>query len=173
MIFKNKRGFTLIELIIVIAIVSLIATATVAVLNPFGQFQKARDAKVKSDLAQVQKALEVYYQDNGRYPPNASQCTYHIQGNNGDGNDCIDWGRSWQPYINAMPSDSTVNHRYLYFVTSNGQAYYLYANLGKGAADPQSCNNGSACNSLSGNGISGTACGATCNFGVSSPNVNP
>jgi type II secretion system protein G len=170
----NKRnGFTLLELIIVAAIIALIATATIAVLNPFGQFQKARDTRVKSDLSQVQKALESYYQDNNSYPLRATQCTYVISGNNGDGNDCIEWGRSWQPYMNVIPQDPTTANRYVYYVSSNRQSYYIYANLGRGAADPNSCNSGAACTSLSANGIASNACGGTCNFGVTSPNVTP
>jgi general secretion pathway protein G len=169
----NNKGFTLLELIIVAAIIALIATATLAVLNPFGQFQKARDTRVKSDLSQVQKALESYYQDNNRYPAVATSCTYRILGNNGDGNDCIEWGRPWQPYMNVVPQDPTTANRYVYFVSSNGQSYYIYANLSKGATDPASCNSGAACTSLGGNGISSTACGGTCNFGVTSPNVSP
>lgn len=170
---KNfKKGFTLIELIIVIAIVALISTATLAVLNPFGQFNKARDAKMKSDLSQIQKALEAYYQDNGRYPPNASSCTYGISGNNNDGNDCIEWGKSWQPYMNVLPADVIKGHRYVYYSSFNGQSYYLYANLNN-SKDPQACNYGAACLSLSANGIPSNACGATCNFGVTSPNVRP
>lgn len=170
---RNNKGFTLLELIIVAAIIALIATATIAVLNPFGQFQKARDTRVKSDLSQVQKALESYYQDNNRYPAVATSCTYRILGNNGDGNDCIEWGRPWQPYMNVVPQDPTTANRYVYYSSSNGQSYYIYANLSKGATDPSSCNSGAACTSLGGNGISSTACGGTCNFGVTSPNVSP
>jgi len=164
---NNSRGFTLIELIVVIGIIALVATATIAVLNPFGQFQKARDARIKSDLSQLQKALETYYQDKGGYPSSTSE--YKIL----DGTTTINWGSSWQPYMNVVPSDPTAINKYIYYVTSDRQAYYIYANLNKGAADPQACNGGNACISLSANGIPETACGATCNFGVSSPNVSP
>lgn len=170
---NRDNGFTLLELIIVAAIIALIATATIAVLNPFGQFNKAKDTRVKSDLSQVQKALESYYQDNNRYPANATQCTYGISGNNGDGNDCIEWGRSWQPYMNVIPQDPTTSNRYVYYVSLNRQSYYIYANLLRGAVDSSSCNSGAACTSLSANGISSGACGGTCNFGVTSPNVSP
>lgn len=163
---KSSFGFTLIELIIVTAIVALIATASMAVLNPFSQFQKARDARVKSDLTQVQKALESYYQDKGSYP--LSTPGYNIL----SGVTTISWGSSWQPYMNSLPKDPTSGHTYVYY-SPNGQSYYIYANLGRGAADLNSCNNGNACASLSGNGISSAACGGICNFGVSSPDVSP
>lgn len=165
---KSGAGFTLIELIIVTAIIALIATASIAVLNPFSQFQKARDSRIKSDLSQIQKALETYYEDNGKYSANASSCAYGISGNNSDGNDCIEWGKSWQPYMNIVPQDSTSSHTYVYY-SPNGQTYYLYANLGRGAADPQVCNDGNVCINVP----SGASCGGSCNFGVSSPNVSP
>lgn len=162
---NKSKGFTLIELIIVAAIIALVATATMAVLNPFTQFQKARDARIKSDLAQIQKSLESYYQDKGGYP--SSTAAYKIL----DGV-TINWGSSWQPYMNVLPKDATSGHTYVYY-SLGGQSYYIYANLNRGAADLQACNKGAACTSLSGNGISSVACGGTCNFGVSSPNVSP
>lgn len=171
-LFKLNKGFTLIELIIVIAIVSLLATASLAVLDPFGQFNKARDARIKSDLSQLQKAVEGYYADTGKYPPNSTQCFYEIKGDNKDGNDCIEWGKSWQPYMNVVPTDPSSGHRYVYYAASDGQSYYIYASLNRGT-DPQACNNGAACSSLATFGISNTACGGTCNFGVSSPNKQP
>lgn len=171
--FYKTNGFTLIEMILVVGIIAIMATMLLTVLNPFNQFAKAADARRKSDLSQIQKALESYYADNGRYPPNAVSCKYSIQGNNGDANDCIEWGSSWQPYMNIVPEDPTTGHTYIYYVDPNGQYYYLYANLSRGTLDPQVCSNG-ACVSPSGSGIiMQTACGAACNFGLSSPNVSP
>lgn len=163
---NKTNGFTLIELIVVTAIIALIATAAIVTLNPFSQFQKARDSRIKSDLSQIQKALEAYYQDKGSYPNSGSYKMLNSSGTT------IDWGSSWQPYMNVLPKDPTLGNTYVYY-SSGGQIYYIYANLGRGAADPQACNSGNACTSLSGNGIPATACGGTCNFGVSSPNVSP
>jgi prepilin-type N-terminal cleavage/methylation domain-containing protein len=62
----QKRGFTLIELLVVVAIVGLLATvATIAIS---GASKKARDTKRKADLSAIQKALDLYYQENGSYP---------------------------------------------------------------------------------------------------------
>lgn len=154
---KNKisRGFTLVELITVIGILGILSVALLTVLNPLEQFKKANDSKRKSDLSQIQKALETYYQDNNRYPAS------------------ILWGESWSPYMNVAPEDPKPNYTYVYWTSADGQTYYIYASLERGSKDPQACNSGNACTSLSGNGISPTACGATCNYGVSTPNVSP
>lgn len=163
---KANFGFTLIELIVVVGIVSIMASAVMAVLDPFQQVLKARDARVKSDLAQIQKTLESYYQDNGSYPISCGDYTIGTPS-------CIPWGSAWTPYMNIVPKDPTSAHNYLYY-RPDGQTYYLYANLGRGGKDPQACNTaGSACSSLLGYGIPATTCGGTCNFGVSSPNTTP
>lgn len=149
-------GFTLIELLVAIAIIGILAGSVFFVLNPAAQFQKAQDAKRKSDLAQIQKGLELYYQDNGSYP---AAVNYGIEG--------IQWGSSWQPYMGTLPKDpSSPLKEYAY--NSDGQTYYLYASLDRGA-DPQACNSGSACASITN---ASEACGGTCNIGVSSPNVS-
>lgn len=163
---RNFKGFTLIELIVVIAIISVLALTAIAALNPFAQFQKGNDARIKSDLAQVQKGLETYYQDKGRYP--TKSVDYKIVDPNLG---TISWGGTWQPYMNIVPKDPTSTHNYIYNVSADGQTYYLYANLLRGVKDPQSCSGGTACPNVP----SGVTCGSgsACNFGVTSPNVTP
>lgn len=64
--FKLKEGFTLIELLIVIAIIGILSAILMA--NLVGVRQRARDAQRKSDLRQIQSALELYRADVGSYP---------------------------------------------------------------------------------------------------------
>jgi prepilin-type N-terminal cleavage/methylation domain-containing protein len=64
--YKNKKGFTLIELLVVVAIISLLSSIVMASLN--NARSKARDVKRKSDLKQIQIALELYYDKYGSYP---------------------------------------------------------------------------------------------------------
>lgn len=63
---KNYKGFTLVELLVTIAIIGLLATIAFVSLNRARV--KARDAKRLSDLRQLQSALELYFSDNGKYP---------------------------------------------------------------------------------------------------------
>jgi type II secretory pathway pseudopilin PulG len=55
---------------------SILAMIAMATLDPISQFQKSSDARKKSDLSQIQKALEVYYEDAGRYPANPDTGEY-------------------------------------------------------------------------------------------------
>jgi uncharacterized protein (TIGR02145 family)/prepilin-type N-terminal cleavage/methylation domain-containing protein len=64
---KNKSAFTLIELLVVIAIIGILTALAVVSLQNLRR--SARDAKRLSDVKQIQIALELYYQDNGIYPP--------------------------------------------------------------------------------------------------------
>jgi prepilin-type N-terminal cleavage/methylation domain-containing protein len=61
-----KKGFTLIELIVVMAIIALLLL--VGGTSYSSSLKRARDARRKSDLKQIQIALELYKSQNGSYP---------------------------------------------------------------------------------------------------------
>jgi type II secretion system protein G len=63
---KSQKGFTLIELLVVIAIIGILSSVVLASLN--SARSKARDAKRMSDINQMIKAIEMYYNDYGYYP---------------------------------------------------------------------------------------------------------
>lgn len=69
---KNSAGFTLIELLIVIVIIGILAALLMA--NFIGVRQRARDGQRKSDLRQIQAALEMYRADQGSYPTSVPNC---------------------------------------------------------------------------------------------------
>lgn len=161
-------GFTLVEVLITIAILAVIATVTLIGINPLAQLSKSQDAKRKSDLNQIQKALELYYQDNGKYPNMTTTNPRKIK----VGVSIINWGSAWLPYMAQLPKDPNANKNYVYFVDPTNQMYWLYANLDRGGNDPGACNNGAACPSATTNSVA-TTCGGTCNYGVSSSNTTP
>jgi prepilin-type N-terminal cleavage/methylation domain-containing protein len=62
----KKEGFTLIEMLIVVAIIGLLSSV---VLVGLGDVRKeARDARRLADIRQMQNALELYYSDKQNYP---------------------------------------------------------------------------------------------------------
>lgn len=64
----QNSAFTLVELLIVIALIGVLATALVATLNPIEQINKARDSRYKNDAAEVLAAIERYYATQQFYP---------------------------------------------------------------------------------------------------------
>ena len=166
------KGFTLVELLIVIGVLGVLAATLIMTVNPIEQIKKSSDSTRKSDLAQIKRALDLYYDDNGRYP--ASSADFKIT----NGASSVAWGSAWQPYMNKLPKDPSSKNSYLYYSppAAQGQSYYIYANLERGSKDPQACNAGSVCESISSGGAGfpvANSCGGTCNYGISSANVTP
>lgn len=168
------KGFTLIEIIIITGVIGVLVIAAVVLFDPITKSEKANDSRRKSDLAQIQKVLQQYYKDFGKFPPNPGNCLQdaikckivRLDGRT------VEWGESFNPYIKILPKDPSKNKTYIYYVKTDRQSYYMYANLDRGQ-DSKACNSGLACSSLDLNGLSPTACGGICNYGVSSGNVTP
>ena len=157
---RSGAGFTLIELLLVIAVVSILMLTVMFAINPFEQLKKANDSRRKSDLSETQKALELYYQDNGSYPT----------ATNGN----IDWGPNASAYIASTPKDpKSPSMNYVYVSTDGDQAYVIYASLERGDKDPQACSAANPCHMVD-VGVNTESCGGLgCNFGVASPNTKP
>ncbi len=64
--YKLKKGFTLIELMVVIAIIGVLASIIVAGLS--NAKASGRDARRISDIKNIQISLALYYNDNNKYP---------------------------------------------------------------------------------------------------------
>lgn len=66
----ERKGFTLIEILIVVAIIAILASIVLVGLGPTQQ--SGRDARRVSDLHETQNALELYYSKCGYYPGTAT-----------------------------------------------------------------------------------------------------
>jgi prepilin-type N-terminal cleavage/methylation domain-containing protein len=121
-----KRGFTLVELLIVIAILSILST--IGVTNFQSARIKARDVGRKSDLQVISKSLEAYVNDHRIYP---------LSDNNGkiickSGNTICNWGTEFSDttgtiYSATLPADQS---GFSYWYSSPDGSYYtLYAHL--------------------------------------------
>ena len=64
----TAKGFTLVELLIVIALLGIIATIVIAAINPIEQANRSRDAGMKADASQLTSALQRYYTGQNNYP---------------------------------------------------------------------------------------------------------
>ena len=62
---NNKKGFTLVELLVVIAILAILATVTV--VGYLGFTQRAKESNAKSELTQVRNVINAYTLEDGSY----------------------------------------------------------------------------------------------------------
>jgi len=76
---KNREGFTLIEILIVIGIISILAAIVIVAINPARQFFQARNAQRRSDVNTILNAVYQYAIDNnGSLPasvPTSADCS--------------------------------------------------------------------------------------------------
>jgi general secretion pathway protein G len=63
---KSGTGFTLIELIVVLTIISLLLT--IAAPHYFQSVQRSKESALKQNLATLRDAIDKFYSDQGKYP---------------------------------------------------------------------------------------------------------
>lgn len=148
---KPRSGFTLIELVIVMAILAILLI--ISMMGWRRQMEKARDAQRKEDLQRISIAFEEYFSDFGCYPPET------ILNNCG--------GAELAPYLDKIPCDPVTREPYQYIVDEDNPACYeSYKILAMMANEDDPGIAGLGCNSPIGCGYDGAY-----NFGVSSKNV--
>ncbi len=117
-----KKGFTLIEILIVVAIIGILASIVLVGLGSFRA--RGRDARRIADLRETQNALELYYTKNQKYPD-------------------LGGGDSWTSLTNSLVGAgigiSSISNDplypdkfYRYGVVADGQNYVLAATLEDG-----------------------------------------
>lgn len=71
MVITSKKGFTLIEVLLVIGLLAILASITIVAINPSRQFAKARDSQRVSDVYSILSAIHQYSLDNEEAFPEA------------------------------------------------------------------------------------------------------
>ncbi len=99
-----QRGFSLIELVVDIAILATLLVILFLLVDPVSQLRKAHDTTRKNDISEIQTTLDTYYNDHGCYPTE------------------IPFGAEWREgstvYMRKVPQDSSC--------TTNPSTCYLY-----------------------------------------------
>ena len=155
---RNSHGFSLLELLIVISIISLLFAALPITINFRAQVDKGYDTVRKHDLTSLKNHLEEFYADNNRYPTSSEIC----HNTPTDLNDvcpfdgeilcCNVCGKQTTPdtikkYMSSLPCDPQYATKdYIYTIPSEDspQWYILYAKLSLPDinASPSSCQDG-------------------------------
>ena len=139
---RKKSGFTLVELLVVVAIIGLLAGLVTA--NVGSARAKARDAARQADLRSMQTAIELAVASTGILPgltnngTGGGGTTFLSNANNVNQNQ---WIPSLAPnYLARVPTDPRNDSIYFYrYVTGSGNqlgAYYLEARLEVAAEKP-------------------------------------
>ena len=72
----RKKGFTMIEMLIVIAVLGILAAALLATIDPFEQMKKARDTTLRNSVIDYLDACTRYYSVTGAMPWWTSEAGY-------------------------------------------------------------------------------------------------
>jgi len=119
---RTTRGFTLVELLVVISIIGLLSSIVLATIN--SAQSRGRDAQRIADAGLIQAALELYYGTNRRYPDSLGAWILSLSGSQ--------WIPGLAPaFFVKVPVDpintfsTSLEADYAYVTTANGEDYCL------------------------------------------------
>ncbi|MBD3282639.1 MAG: prepilin-type N-terminal cleavage/methylation domain-containing protein [Candidatus Portnoybacteria bacterium] len=119
----KKRGFSLIEILVVIAIIGIIAS--IVMVSLFNARDKARDTKRKTDISQIGRFLTI-----SCYLPSQGGGEYDLIDL---ADELIEKYPKYEKYIKKIPRDprsgNNEESKYYYIVNEDGDKCALYANL--------------------------------------------
>lgn len=117
---KNNSGFTLVELLLVITIISTLAVTVFVALNPSTRIKAAKDSRRQADVDSILSAIHLYINDNGGSLPTGlttgmlekqigtatTGCTIATGGCNVVAtNACVDLTTPMASYLKSLPKD--------------------------------------------------------------------
>jgi prepilin-type N-terminal cleavage/methylation domain-containing protein len=129
---KQAHGFTIVELLIVIVVIGILAAIVIVAYN--GIQTSARNQSRISTLNQLQKAIELYYAENGRYP----QIAHGLGSESSCGSQTENWGHcdrtkeltdALAPHAKFDPeqlTSATQGNRYFTYDSQSGDNWQTY-----------------------------------------------
>jgi general secretion pathway protein G len=103
---KKQRGFSLIEIMVVVVILGILASIVVPKI--ISRPDEARIVKAKQDVLSIQNALDLYKLDNGVYPSTDQGLMALVEKPSSNPTP-----QDWKPYLKSLPKDPW-GREYLY-----------------------------------------------------------
>ncbi len=117
---NTQRGFTLIEIMVVVIIIGLLAA--IVAPNVIGNIDKANQTRAAADIRRIDEQMKFFYYDNSRFPTTEQGIEALVTQPN-DPNI-----RNWRSggYLESMPMDPWGNP-YLYLYPGNNREFDVYS----------------------------------------------
>jgi prepilin-type N-terminal cleavage/methylation domain-containing protein len=117
---KQKKGFTLLEILLVVALIGILASIVLVAINPARQLQSARNTVRLDDITKINQALENYFVTNRSYPTGITTsykdiCPVGVTTN------CVNLSALAPDYIAAIPKDPLGDNYQIALNPTNGQ----------------------------------------------------
>lgn len=135
---RSAQGFTLVELLVVIAIIAILAAVVVLIINPLELTRRSRDVSRLSDFDNLQKAINIVVQDapnggsilcTGVTSPCTGRSDTGTRALNGGGWVKANFTGQTTITIPTLPVDPTNNETFHYTYYSDSTDYELNAVL--------------------------------------------
>ena len=114
---RRERGFTLIEIMVVVVIIGLLAA--IVAPNLIGNIDRAAVTRARADIRTIDNALNLYRLDNFRYP-SSDEGLQALVTNPGAAS-----APNWKQYLRSVPSDPW-NNEYQYASPGRQGDYDIY-----------------------------------------------
>lgn len=130
---NSTHGFTLIEIVLVLTLITILMGAAIYTLNRGGIIEGAQEDRIKSDIQTISTAMDAYSYSAGRYPTSEQGIAALI-----DKPTAAPVPDRWHRTLNELPTDPWKQpYNYRYPATKSKNPYDIYS-IGKdGKADTE------------------------------------
>ena len=119
----KHKGFTIVELLIVIVVIAILAAITIVAYNNIQGMAKYN--KINAELVSMKKLIEMYKAENGTYPPTAAAFRYQrVDGNNFIPG-VVPTYTNMLPQVTNTPYGGNTNDTYIYSSNTAATGYVL------------------------------------------------